>query len=160
MTYLGAPMVYYGDEAGMWGGDDPDDRKPMVWDDLTYENEKSHPLPGKSRSDDPVKFDKDLFKYYRNLIRIRKEQEALRRGSFTTLLTDDKKRVYVFERRTTKDVAVVALNNDMSAQSVTLSLDGQFREQLTGKEVRSIDKRVTLTMEPKTGMILTPIMER
>ncbi|HLF20718.1 MAG TPA: glycoside hydrolase family 13 protein, partial [Bacteroidota bacterium] len=160
MTYLGAPMIYYGDEAGMWGADDPDDRKPMVWDDLTYQSEKSHPLPGKSRSDDPVKFDKDLFKFYRNLIKIRKEQEALRRGSFAPLLKDDKKRVYVFQRRTTKDVAIVALNNDMSAQSVTLSLDGQFQDQLTGKTIRSIDNRVTLTMEPKTGMLLTPMMER
>ena len=31
MTMPGAPMVYYGDEAGMWGGDDPDCRKPMIW---------------------------------------------------------------------------------------------------------------------------------
>ena len=29
MTSIGAPMVYYGEEAGMWGGDDPDERKPM-----------------------------------------------------------------------------------------------------------------------------------
>ncbi len=34
MTYLGAPVIYYGDEAGMWGANDPDSRKPMVWDDL------------------------------------------------------------------------------------------------------------------------------
>jgi len=30
MSYVGAPMIYYGDEAGMWGGNDPDDRMPMV----------------------------------------------------------------------------------------------------------------------------------
>ena len=44
MTYLGAPMVYYGDEAGMWGGDDPCDRWPMVWEDMTYEPQASDPL--------------------------------------------------------------------------------------------------------------------
>jgi len=27
-------IIYYGDEAGMWGGHDPDDRMPMVWEDL------------------------------------------------------------------------------------------------------------------------------
>ncbi|MEQ8850351.1 MAG: alpha-amylase family glycosyl hydrolase [Phycisphaerales bacterium] len=32
-TYLGAPMVYYGDEVGMWGADDPSDRKPLPWPD-------------------------------------------------------------------------------------------------------------------------------
>ncbi|NOX18135.1 MAG: glycoside hydrolase family 13 protein, partial [Chlorobi bacterium] len=44
MTLPGAPQVYYGDEAGMWGGDDPDDRKPMVWKELTYETETAHPF--------------------------------------------------------------------------------------------------------------------
>ena len=34
MTYVGAPMVYYGDEVGMWGADDPTCRKPMLWEDL------------------------------------------------------------------------------------------------------------------------------
>ena len=34
MTYVGAPMVYYGDEVGMWGSDDPNNRKPMLWKDL------------------------------------------------------------------------------------------------------------------------------
>ena len=38
MTFVGAPMVYYGDEAGMWGADDPDERKPMVWPEYKYEN--------------------------------------------------------------------------------------------------------------------------
>jgi glycosidase len=32
-TYLGSPMIYYGDEVGMWGADDPTCRKPMQWDD-------------------------------------------------------------------------------------------------------------------------------
>ncbi len=33
-AYPGSPMVYYGNELGMWGEDDPDDRKPMPWPDL------------------------------------------------------------------------------------------------------------------------------
>ena len=43
MTYVGAPMVYYGDEAGMWGGDDPCDRWPMLWDDLQYDAASQRP---------------------------------------------------------------------------------------------------------------------
>ncbi len=43
-TYLGAPMVYYGDELGMWGADDPTDRKPMAWPDLgPFENPDDGP---------------------------------------------------------------------------------------------------------------------
>ncbi|MGP1347947.1 MAG: alpha-amylase family glycosyl hydrolase [Phycisphaerales bacterium] len=33
-TYLGAPMIYNGDELGMWGADDPTNRKPIPWPDL------------------------------------------------------------------------------------------------------------------------------
>ena len=36
MTYVGAPMIYYGDEAGMWGSNDPDDRMPMVWPEMQF----------------------------------------------------------------------------------------------------------------------------
>ena len=43
-TWKGAPMIYYGTESGMWGADDPDDRKPMVWEDIDYENESHHPF--------------------------------------------------------------------------------------------------------------------
>ena len=43
MTSVGAPMIYYGTEVGMHGGDDPDDRMPMVWGDLKYENRTKGP---------------------------------------------------------------------------------------------------------------------
>ena len=43
MTYVGAPMIYYGDEAGMWGAGDPDDRMPMIWKDLQYQPQTIDP---------------------------------------------------------------------------------------------------------------------
>ena len=39
MTFVGSPIIYYGTEAGMWGDDDPDNRKPMLWEDIIFENE-------------------------------------------------------------------------------------------------------------------------
>jgi glycosidase len=39
VTYAGAPMIYYGDELGMYGGKDPDCRKPVPWPDLPRERE-------------------------------------------------------------------------------------------------------------------------
>ena len=70
MTFIGAPLIYYGTEAGMWGTDDPDNRKPMLWEDIKYDDEKTHPLAGKTRPDDPNFFDKSLFQYYLQLFRI------------------------------------------------------------------------------------------
>lgn len=80
MTLPGAPMIYYGSEAGIWGGDDPDCRKPMVWEELEYEDESNHPL-GEPRKTNPVKFNKELFNWYKNLIHIRRENPALSLGA-------------------------------------------------------------------------------
>ena len=54
MLYLGSPMIYYGDEAGMWGANDPDCRKPMVWPDKKYDAETFNP---DQTTHDPMKYD-------------------------------------------------------------------------------------------------------
>ena len=84
MTYLGAPMIYYGDEAGMWGGSDPDERKPMLWEEFTYDDEVSHPL-GKSRPRDKNIFDRELFEAYKQMIQLRKKNPALMLGDYRTI---------------------------------------------------------------------------
>ena len=52
-TFVGAPMIYYGTEAGMWGADDPCDRKPMVWPDLNLRRRKQADPLGRER--DPAR---------------------------------------------------------------------------------------------------------
>jgi glycosidase len=49
----GSPCLYYGTEIGLCGGDDPDNRRPMIWDEARWE--------------------KDLFTFFQQLIRFRKE---------------------------------------------------------------------------------------
>jgi cyclomaltodextrinase len=155
MTYLGAPMVYYGTEAGMWGADDPDDRKPMVWPDLQYEDERSGPIPDTMRPDDPVSFDRELFEYYARLIRIRKEHVALRRGDFATLVTDDRNDIYAFRRCSGADTVIVVLNNSAKEQSLPPSLErGTYRNEFTGADVLLTGGQVPV-LEPKSGAVLT-----
>jgi glycosidase len=154
MTYLGAPMIYYGDEAGMWGADDPDERKPMVWADLTYENEASHPIPGYKRTSDPVRFDPDLFAYYKQIIAIRKSLPALNRGSFKTLLTDDKSDVLAFERVYGNQRVVVILNNNNQRQSIALDIPGTFMDALKRTSCTSVKNVLKLTLEGKSGFVL------
>ncbi|NJD23345.1 MAG: glycoside hydrolase family 13 protein, partial [Melioribacter sp.] len=78
-TLPGAPQIYYGDEAGMWGGDDPDCRKPMVWKEIKYDTETTHPF-GLQRTKDEVKFDTGLFNWYKKMATIRNENKALSLG--------------------------------------------------------------------------------
>ncbi len=88
-TYIGAPHIWNGDEVGMWGADDPDERKPMVWSDQRYEDEVVHPF-GRPRRRDPVAPDTALFRVYRDLITLRKQNLRLFvDGTLNWLLTDD-----------------------------------------------------------------------
>ena len=77
----GAPYIYYGTEAGMWGADDPDCRKPMVWPELTYASENVHP-GSRQVAMSPVKFDPELHAFYQKLTKLRRNGPIWRRGSF------------------------------------------------------------------------------
>ncbi len=109
MTSLGAPMVYYGDEAGMWGGDDPCDRWPMFWDDLTYEPQTHDPL-GRPREPDAVSADRELIQFYKDAIALRKQYDALRRGSWSVVETNDDAKFFAFQRELEGVRLVVAFN--------------------------------------------------
>ena len=98
MTYVGAPMIWYGDEVGMWGSDDPFCRKPMLWADLPPNEDPSERIRA------------GQLDAYRALISLRNDKPALRRGAFKTLVADDARNLWVFERRLGDEVVIVALN--------------------------------------------------
>jgi glycosidase len=158
MTYVGAPMIYYGDEAGMWGADDPDERKPMLWADMNYENEESHPF-GKARPRDANVFNADLFQHYTNCIRVRKSSIALRLGDFSKMLTDDAKDLVAYKRTYKKDVAIVILNNSELKQSIEIPLTGPMSnlkwKNIYNRATFSVkENRLTLELDAKSGMVL------
>lgn len=106
MTYLGAPMIWYGTEVGMYGADDPTNRKPMIWADLgPYENPRDSVM-------------NDVLEHYRRLIAIRNTWPALRTGLYRTLLTDDERDVLAFARVRADQTVVVILNNSDKPQTV------------------------------------------
>lgn len=119
MTYMGAPMVYYGTEAGMWGADDPDDRMPMVWPELVYSDQAEDPL-GRSRMPDTVAFDSTVFAFYREVIQLRGSHVALRRGTFETALADDDRSLYAYRRAHEEDALVILLNRSENEQTAHL----------------------------------------
>jgi len=107
--YVGSPMIYYGDEVGMWGADDPEDRKPMLWKDLQpYE-----------KPEDNFVMD-DIYAHFQRCAAIRNSSPALQVGEYSPLFTDDAARVFAY-RRSTKAQDVIVLTND-SAQPQTVSL--------------------------------------
>jgi glycosidase len=106
MTFVGAPMTYYGDEAGMWSPDDPSNRQPMLWKD-------------KEPFDDPeVKFDQQLFDFHQRLIAIRHHLPALQTGMFTPLVMDDSRGIFVFARELKSERVIVAINRSNQKQTI------------------------------------------
>ena len=154
MTYVGAPMVYYGDEAGMWGANDPDCRKPMVWNDFTYDNESLLPDQSKKLTSDKVEFNSDLYAHYKNLISIRNNNPALRTGDFQTLLTDDINKIYSFERNLGNEKVVVVLNNGYETKEIKLPLTGNFLDQLNNNEKYHSVSELNISIPAKWGRIL------
>jgi glycosidase len=146
MTYIGSPHIYYGDEVGMWGALYQGAHKPMVWDDLTYENEVQS-YSQDLHDPDSVEVDYDMLAFYRNLTRIRNNYEVVRLGDFETLLTDDVKKIYAFKRSYKKCKAVVILNNDEVSHQVVLDLEkGKWRDVLNDEEFK-VNKNGDLLVE-------------
>ncbi|GMU34941.1 MAG: hypothetical protein AMXMBFR20_28130 [Planctomycetia bacterium] len=109
MTYLGAPMVYYGDEVGMFGADDPSCRKPMLWPEL---------MPYQSPDD---RIEKDLLDHYRRLIAIRNTYPALQLGTFDTLECKDDQGIFAFARSLDGQTVAVVFNNSKQSRRLNIS---------------------------------------
>jgi glycosidase len=161
MAFVGAPMIYYGTEAGMWGPDDPNNRMPMVWADL-------EPYDGAG-----VRFDRPMFAWYRRCIAIRHTLPALRTGMYRTALADDAAQVFVFERRLGDQIVYVALNRSARARQARIptdaSLDGQSLIDLLSQgeiiEADRVTRRATIARpdpreprhRPEDGVLQTAL---
>lgn len=139
MTNVGAPMVYYGDEVGMWGANDPDCRKPMIWDDIQYE-------------DTDVSINSDLFDFYKKAISIRRNNVSLNIGDFQTLITNDSENLYAFMRSSAKQKIVVVINNSDSDKVIQLPIKGKFKQIPLFDNI--IIKENMITIGAKEGAIL------
>jgi glycosidase len=154
MTYVGAPMIYYGDEVGMWGADDPDERKPMLWADMRYANEASHPF-GTRRPNDKNQFNNDLFQHYAQLAAIRSRSNALTLGDMQTVFTDDERDSFGFMRSAGNEKMLVLVNNSAAEQTYDLLPVGamKWRSVFGPVTPKQSGKMLKFTLPPKSGAI-------
>lgn len=124
MTWLGAPLVYYGDELGMYGADDPTNRMPMWWpDSMPYDNPS-------------YRVRTDLLETFRSLIAIRNTFPALRTGRARFVAADDEAGIVAFERSDARDRILVAFNIGTTPRAVTLPAEqGSRWAELAGAAV-------------------------
>lgn len=154
-TYVGAPHIWNGDEFGMWGADDPDMRKPIIWPELAFDDETAHPF-GKARKRDAVRADLDWMAFVRSLIHIRKSHPALVKGDLAYKPTDDPEQALAYERRHDGETLVVVFRNrtDDGTLSVSGMKDGRYTDLLGGPDITVEGGRLTVHMEGKTALLL------
>jgi glycosidase len=140
LTLRGVPEIYYGDEIGMPGGGDPDNRRDFPGGWIGDANDA---FTQSSRTREQ----QEVFSYVQGLLKLRREHVALR-GSWLWHLASDETS-YVFARESEEERLVVAFNNadqprelhiplgDTPAQraSVIDLLFGHAKADLAGKEI-------------------------
>jgi neopullulanase len=141
LTLRGIPQLYYGDEIGMTGGGDPDNRRdfPGGWsEDANHAFTKA----GRTREQE------EIFSYVQALLRLRREHAALRGGRFWHLHSDEGS--YVFLREKEEEQVLVVLNNSAQARESPIPVSdtpaqgrarvsrvfGNATAEAAGKEIR------------------------
>ena len=135
MTFEGVPYVYYGDEAGMTGGKDPDNRKTYPW-----KNE-----------------DKELIAFYKKMIKDRNNNEVLSRGD-TTFLNLENEDVFAYIRymeNSQENEVLVIVNRSNNENTVSINLKEVYKSiKSAEEEYELIDNKVYIRLEPKSFKIL------
>lgn len=148
----------------MWGADDPCDRMPMVWPDVSYEPQQAHPL-GRERQPDAVAFDESLFNYYRAAIALRRQSPALRRGIIEFVAADDEAQFLAFRRADDEASLFIGLNRGDDTHRWEISLaEGVSLEQVftaSGNvdqfSVESQAHRAVVTVPACDGVVLRTV---
>lgn len=125
MTYHGAPMIYYGDEVGMWGADDPHCRKPMVWYDLIYDDEIIEKKSGFSKGYGTysVEQNKELLQFYKKMIEIRNTFIELKKGDVKFIYSNDDKASFAFKRTYKNNLILVLFNLGNVTDEIAVNLE-------------------------------------
>ncbi|WP_300545102.1 glycoside hydrolase family 13 protein [Maricaulis sp.] len=138
----GAPLIYYGVEAGMTGGHDPGSRGPMDWEN--------------ARPDNPE------FARLRALIEIRESAPALRIGDFVPLATRDLLAFLRTTDRSAETVLVVANNRESAVTETLLIRDGRlmngdvFEDAMSGETFNTQSSTIEVTVPARSVRILAP----
>jgi len=145
MSYPGSPAIYYGDEVGLTGGDDPYNRATYPWAD-----EGGQP-------------DTALLAQFKQLTHMRQQHAVLRRGELLAPLHVDDSTIVLARKLVLPDGtiqwAITATHNGDQARSLQVALPeglkaGRFTDALGGQVVTAQNGHVTLSLPPLFGQVL------
>lgn len=152
LTTRGIPLLYYGDELALPGGDDPDNRRDF---------------PGGWREDPRNAFtpegrlapESDVWNHVARLAKLRRDLEPLRRGRLLHLAVNDQ--TYAYARVTDRDRVVIVLNNDRAEQTVTVPAEAlklpdgtRLADALGGAGATVMNGELSLKLGARSGAVL------
>ena len=165
-TYVGAPMVYYGDEVAVNSPSQTSSSNGPIGDPYTRP-----PYPWLDQAGDPTIYgppDTSVESYYTKLAHLRKQYPVLRNGSFMTLLTGDTQQAntapntYAFARVLGGEAALVAMNNGPTGNTASVPVSGiftdgtQLQDAISGANYTVGGGIVQVTLAAGTGVVLLP----
>jgi glycosidase len=151
LTMRGIPEIYYGDEIGMTGKEDPDNRHDFPGD-----------FPGDERNvfiSSGLKAEElETLSYFRNLLHLRKQHSALRNGQQWHIAWDET--FYAFVRENPEDRVLVVLNNLRAPRTLSFPLVGTplentrvFKSLLNAPPIELHDGQLQLSL-PATSVAI------
>src|SRR5690554_239481 len=134
-TFTGIPLLFYGDETGLTGENDPDCRQAMVWDEK--------------------KVNFELLDWYRKLIKIRKDCLEFQKGDFELIYSHSQENCFVFKREYPGQLSYVFINKDSSPRNINVSVKGErFIELFSGNKYKASNGKVSVDLEGFDFIIL------
>ncbi len=165
-TYIGAPTVFYGDEAAINAPSrangsngpigDPYARAPYPWTDQ----------PGDVTVYGPP--DQNVIAFYRKLAHLRKQHAALSSGKIVTLLTGDTQEpstapnTYAYARIGSNETAIVVLNNGANVNTPVIPASAYYadgtrlQDALSGTTYTVTQGNISLNLNAISGAVLLP----
>lgn len=110
-TYVGVPYIYYGDEIGLCGGEDPQNRKCMIW------NEKLQ--------------NHDLLNFYKKMITIRKKHPTFVHGDFKEISRENN--ILSYSREYNNEKYIIIINNNDHSEYIDLNANYTCTNLITNK---------------------------
>lgn len=152
-TFVGAPHIWNGDEMGMTGADDPDNRKPLIWEDIAFDEES--PSPGVDDKKNRPLLDHTFLRFHQTLIALRKSNDVFSFGDyrFVTFPNDE---ILAYERRLDGNKILVLFNLNETAKRV--SLPAEYKDSLPVFSLEDAKKEAassSLYLGPLSGIVVS-----
>lgn len=132
-TSVGAPQIWNGEEMGMWGGDDPEPRKPLWWQEIAFDDEATTNIKPGAKRFEKVGFNQQQFDWYKKLIALRKANPVLAHGEMEFFLTEGQRLGY--KRSDGKDEVLVFFNLEGTECTFALPAEVKYTNLLDGAKV-------------------------